>query len=140
MASATIGVMTTHQSGSCHCGKVGFELELDSTRPGLRCNCSYCRKVRSWAVFASAAQFRLTRGLEHLSVYAFGQCRERHHFCAACGVRVYGQGGSAEAPQYTVSLACLDTLSDTQLAELPVRHIDGAHERWDTAPDEVRHL
>lgn len=91
-------------------------------------------------MFASAEQFRLIRGREHLSVYAFGPCRERHHFCASCGVRVYGQGGSAEAPLYTVSLACLDTLSDTQLAELPVRYIDGARERWDAAPDEVRHL
>lgn len=132
--------MTTPQSGSCHCGKVGFELQLDFKQPGLRCNCSYCRKVRSWAVFASAEQFLLTRGREHLSVYVFGAGRERHHFCADCGVRVVGQGGCAEAPLYTVSLACLDTLSETQLAELPVRYIDGARERWDAAPDEVRHL
>lgn len=30
--------------GSCHCGLVSFEADLDSTQPSFRCNCSICRR------------------------------------------------------------------------------------------------
>ncbi len=65
----------------------------------------------------------------------------RHHFCARCRVRIFGKGEPADRPPYvTVNLACLDSLTEAELAGLPLRHVDGRQERWDAPPQEIRHL
>lgn len=133
--------MNTSENGSCHCGAVRFDLELDRGTPGIRCNCSYCLKVRSWAVILPAASLRLRQGEDSLGHYAFGPGREVHHFCRQCGVRLFGRGEPAGKPAYvTVNLACLDSLDEAALAALPIRYVDGKHERWDAPPDQTRHL
>lgn len=46
-------------SGSCHCGAVRFECDVDlaATR---RCNCSFCLKTRFWKAFAMAGEAMLS--------------------------------------------------------------------------------
>jgi hypothetical protein len=129
------------EQGSCHCKAVAFELDIDPAQPSLRCNCSYCLKVRSWALLVPDDAFRLTRGEASLGAYEFDARRERHHFCLQCGVRVFGRGHRPDGTAYvTVNVSCLDEVSADRLAALPVRYVDGANDRWDSAPDEVRHL
>lgn len=38
--------------GSCHCGAVKFEADLDLTQSSYRCNCSICRRTRFWPAVA----------------------------------------------------------------------------------------
>ena len=49
-------------SGSCHCGAVRFQAELDFAQGTVKCNCTSCVKARSWLILAPAARFRLVRG------------------------------------------------------------------------------
>ena len=123
--------------GSCHCGAVRFEAEIDLQQPTWRCNCTYCQRIRCWAAPVAPARFRLLSGADALSDYRFGARREHHYFCRHCGVRPFGKGDSpARGAFYGVSVACLEGLSAEQLAAIPVLTIDGRNERWDS-PSEV---
>ncbi|NHQ90817.1 GFA family protein [Janthinobacterium lividum] len=133
--------MKTTCQGSCHCGAVRFAAEIDLAAPSLRCNCSYCLKIRCWASMVPPADFRLLAGEADLSEYRFGVRRERHYFCRHCGVRPFGHGDCA--PQRTVvgiSVSCVDDASAAELAQVPVTFVDGRHDEWDMPPQDTRHL
>ena len=137
----------THH-GSCHCGAVRFACELDLSAGTTRCNCSFCHKARFWMTLVKMSQFRLLQGAEALSDYQHtpeGMAAPFLHFtfCKHCGVRPFTRGGVL--PQlgeefYAVNIACLDGISDGELARVPVSFVDGKHGRWDRAPTEHRHL
>lgn len=127
--------------GSCHCGAVRFAAEIDLAAPSLRCNCSYCLKIRCWASLVPPTAFRLLAGAADLSEYRFGAGRERHYFCRHCGVRPFGRGDSARSgPFVGIGVNCLDDAAVAELAQVPVTFVDGWHDAWDTPPQETRHL
>jgi len=127
--------------GSCHCGAVRFAAEIDLAAPSLRCNCSYCLKIRCWASLVPPTAFRLLAGEADLSEYRFGAGRERHYFCRHCGVRPFGRGDSARSgPFVGIGVNCLDDAAVAELAQVPVTFVDGWHDAWDTPPQETRHL
>jgi hypothetical protein len=41
---------------------------------------------------------------------------------------------------YAVQISLLDDVDSEELAAAPVRYIDGRHDRFDRAPDDVRFL
>ncbi|HWA74327.1 MAG TPA: GFA family protein [Polyangiaceae bacterium] len=134
--------------GSCHCGAIRFECDVDLSAGTMRCNCSFCAKNRLWLVFAKKADFRLLAGENELGDYQHTPAGKTEpflhlHFCRRCGVRPFSRGGSL--PQFegefcAISVACLDDVSDSVLAATPVHFADGRHDRWDVSPEEHRHL
>ena len=125
-------------SGSCHCGAVRFEVDADLEAGTMRCNCSICAKSRFWLAFVPAARFRLLAGEDKLADYRFGAGRIGHRFCTTCGVKPFGM--AVDGSGVAVNVACLDGLAPERLAALPVKYVDGAHDRWDAAPDVTAHL
>src|SRR5678816_962158 len=79
-------------SGSCHCGAVRFEAELDFSQDSYRCNCSICRRTRFWPAVATPEHFRLLAGEAELTEYRFNTRKNLHYFCRHCGVRAFGVG------------------------------------------------
>lgn len=127
--------------GSCHCGTVRFEADLDLAAPTLRCNCSFCRKVRCWTAMVAPQAFRLLAGAQLLGEYQFGACREHHYFCLRCGVRAFGKGVSPQRGAFhAISISCLDAVSEAELARVPVTYVDGLHKQWTLPPQHTRHL
>ncbi len=128
--------------GSCHCGAVRFECELDLAEGTSRCNCSICTKTRFWKAIARADEFRLLHGEDALVDYQFGSNSIHHRFCSRCGVKPFGSGEmeALGGRFYAVNIACLDDATDEELAQAPVIHEDGRNDRWDRAPAETRYL
>lgn len=73
--------------GSCHCGAVTFEAELDLTRDPYRGNCSTCRRTRFWPAIAGPEGLRLLSGASELTQYLFNSRKDVRYFCRHCGVR-----------------------------------------------------
>jgi hypothetical protein len=128
--------------GTCHCGKVRFQAELDLSAGTGKCNCSFCTKAWQWGVIVKPEAFRLIAGEDALSDYRFGSKSMHHLFCRHCGVRPFGRGhiDVLGGDIYAINLACLDGVDDRELADAPVRYFDGRNDNWETPPAETRHL
>lgn len=127
--------------GSCHCGAVRFEADLDLTQPTFRCNCSVCRRNRFWAAVARDEGFRLLDGAGQLTKYLFNTRKNEHYFCSVCGVRPFGIGTETPIGRMVgVNIGCLEGLSEERLATLPIHYVDGLADRWQHAPEFTGHL
>lgn len=128
---------TKTYTGSCHCGAVRFEADLDLDEGSNRCNCSYCAKARAWFAFAKGAErFRLVEGAA-VTQYRWTPpgMPEPHlvfSFCRVCGVRTFARGNleSLGGIFHAIAVPTLD-LSPEQFAAIPVRYLDGRNGRYD---------
>ncbi len=128
-------------TGSCHCGSVRFETDLDLEEGSNRCNCSYCAKARAWFAFAKgASSFRL---LEAAGVSEYRWTPPGHSeshltftFCGSCGVRTFARGQleSLGGTFHAIHVPTLE-LSPEQFAAIPVRYINGRDGRYDQTPE-----
>ena len=135
-------------SGSCHCGAVRFQADLDLAAGSTRCNCSLCFKARAWFSFAKGTEhFRLLSGAADVSEYRWTPAGKpspflTYGFCRHCGIRVFGRAEMAHlgGTFHAVSLSTLDDAPTDELAGSPVSFADGRHDRFDAPPEDVRVL
>lgn len=122
--------------GSCHCGAVRFEADLDLESGSFRCNCSICRRTRFWAAVAKPEGFRLLAGQGELTEYRFNTRKNQHFFCRRCGVRAFGIGNDTPIGKMVgVNIGCLEGVSEEMLSKVPITYVDGMHDRWQEAPE-----
>ena len=129
-------------AGSCHCGAVRFEVDMDLATGSSKCNCSICRKTRAWSTIVKPAAFRLLKGESALSDYQFGAKNGHHLFCKHCGVRPFGRGYVEQigGDFVSINLGALDNASDEELAKAPVQFMNGKEDDWFNPPKETRYL
>jgi hypothetical protein len=128
--------------GSCHCGAVRFESDVDLAEGTSRCNCSICSKARFWKAIVKAADFRLLDGRDVLREYLFGSHTIHHFFCGRCGVKVFGRGDveALGGEFYAINVAALDDVTPEELGKIPISFEDGRNDNWGATPAEVRYL
>ena len=130
-------------AGSCHCGAVRYEAEIDLSEGTNRCNCSICSKARAWFVLVSPDRFRQIAGEDAQTEYQWtppGRPANLHYrFCKTCGVRTAGRGeyGPGGRRFYFIAVASLDGADPDDLAA-SIRYVDGRHDRYDRSPDDIR--
>ena len=97
-----------HQ-GSCHCGAVRFEAEIDDVNAPMACNCSMCGRAGTWLVFVPEASFHLLQGEEALQDYQFAKEHLHHPFCNRCGIKPFAFGPNPDGggKTYAVNVRCL---------------------------------
>ena len=135
-------------SGSCHCGAVRYEADLDLAGGTNRCNCSICAKSRTWFTFAKGAEhFRLIAGADALTGYRWTPPGRPEpfltfSFCRTCGVRTFARGEmeSLGGTFHAVTVSTLDNVTPDELAAAPINYADGRHDRFDRPPEDTRAL
>ncbi|HXD07116.1 MAG TPA: GFA family protein [Burkholderiaceae bacterium] len=111
-----------HYRGSCHCGRVAFEVEGD-IQSVMSCNCSMCQRKGSLLWFVPRDALRLSTPEENASTYLFNKHVIQHRFCPTCGIHPYGEGSDAKGNRMAaVNVRCLEGI---ELESIPVTHFDG---------------
>lgn len=113
----------THR-GSCHCGRVAFEVEVEGEIDGaLACNCSICARKGSLPWFVPRERLQLLTPEAGLATYTFNTHVIRHHFCRVCGIHPFGKGTDPQGRRMAVvNIRCLEGVD---LECVPVAHFDG---------------
>lgn len=108
--------------GSCHCGKITFEVEGELTG-AIACNCSICSRKGSLLWFVPRDQLRLLTSEQDLATYTFNKHVIQHRFCPTCGIHPFGEGVDPNGNRIAaVNIRCLENLD---LATVPVQNFDG---------------
>ena len=130
--------------GSCHCGAVQFEVELDLSHGTNRCNCTFCSKARAWFAFVPPEHFRLLWGEDAQTEYRWTPVGQpspnlHYHFCRICGIGTPGLGdhGPGGGPFYFVPVALLENVNADELVA-SIHYIDGRHNQFDRPPGDTR--
>jgi hypothetical protein len=128
--------------GSCHCGAVRYEADIDFSKGTGRCNCSICTKLRKWGITIKPEQFRLIAGQEALSEYQFNTKSGHYRFCRHCGLHPFSDGYIEEigGAFVSINIACLDDVPPQTLIDAPLTYFDGRNDNWWNVPAETRHL
>lgn len=129
-------------TGSCHCGAVRYEADIDLANGTSKCNCTFCIKARSWKAFIKPASFRLLSGSDKARGYRQHPHTSLKYFCEVCGVRTH-ELGSADfmgGDFVGIFIATLDNAGAEELATAPVSYADGRNNNWQNPPGEARHL
>lgn len=107
--------------GSCHCGRVRFELEadLDHVRS---CDCSICRRRGALNHRVPEGRLSFLTPLAALAVYEWNTHVAKDYFCPTCGVSPFRRPRSAP-DHWDVNVRCLDGVD---AEAIPVKRITGS--------------
>jgi hypothetical protein len=108
--------------GSCHCGKVAFEVEGEIDKV-MDCNCSMCSRKGALLWFVPREKLRLLTAEDNSRAYLFGKGTIQHRFCPECGIHPYGEGSMPDGTRMAaINVRCLEGVD---YAAIPVEHFDG---------------
>jgi hypothetical protein len=110
--------------GSCHCGKLAFDVEGELSG-ALACNCSICARKGALMWFVPRDQLHLSSSSsdEDMGTYTFNKHVIQHRFCRTCGIHPYGDGVDPKGQRMAaINIRCLENID---LASVPVQHFDG---------------
>ena len=122
------------RAGGCHCGAVRFEASLAAVVEAQSCNCSICEKTGFIHIIVPESRFRLTKGADALTSYAFNTGVARHLFCGVCGIKSFYRPRS-NPDGWSVNARCLDDREDL---DIRIEVFDGRD--WEAHGADLAHL
>ncbi len=109
-------------TGSCHCGKISFEVEGQLTG-AMSCNCSICSRKGALMWFVPRSALKVKAADEDVGTYTFNKHVIKHRFCNHCGIHPYGEGVDPKGNEMAaINIRCLEGID---LESIPVQQFDG---------------
>jgi len=133
MIEANIKGLGVIYQGSCHCGRVRFEVEADEEIQCKDCNCSICAMSGFLHLIVPKSRFKLLAGKEDLTTYTFNTGVARHTFCRVCGIKPFYTPRS-NPDGIDVNVRCLSPLP----TKLILKPFDG--QNWELHAHTLAHL
>ena len=111
-----------HYRGSCQCGAVAFEADVDISQPdGLQLLALPAARLA--AGVHAARELRLLRGEDSADRVSVQQAPIRHQFCRTCGIESFAYGAMPDGtPMAAINVNCLDGVDPLAL---PTTLFDG---------------
>jgi hypothetical protein len=110
-------------SGSCHCGKVAFDVDATIEKV-VSCNCSRCRRTGALLAAAKKADFTLKSGKDALTEHQFNKHFIHHYFCSTCSIGPYSEGKDPDGSEMVmINVRCLEGVDPESF---DVMKLDGA--------------
>ena len=124
--------MMTTLVGSCHCGRVRFEVDADIDHVRV-CDCSICRRRGALNFRVPKEKLRLLTPWEDLVLYQWGSRTAKDYFCPTCGILPFRRP-SDPTPQelregvvpfdgWAINVRCLEGVD---YDSLPIKRIYGS--------------
>lgn len=122
----------TRYSGSCHCGRVQFEVEatIDHVRV---CDCSICRRRGALNFRVPQNSLNLLTPWQDLVCYQWGSMTAEDYFCPTCGILPFRRPGKPSTQEllngiepfdgWAVNVRCIEGID---IDSLPIRKIHGS--------------
>jgi hypothetical protein len=108
--------------GSCHCGRIAYEVEGEIGAV-LECNCSLCSRKGSLLWFVPREQLKMLTPEERMSTYTFNKHAIQHHFCPTCGIHPLAKAVDRSGkPMAAINVRCLEGVD---LKALEVKPFNG---------------
>ena len=108
--------------GSCHCGRIAYEVEGEIGSV-IACNCSMCQRKGSLLWFVPRENMKLLTPEGDATEYLFNKRHIRHRFCPVCGIHPYAVGKGAKGEDMAaINVRCLEGVDPEKLE---VKHFDG---------------
>jgi hypothetical protein len=116
--------MSKSYSGSCQCGKVRYEVQMEPIAEVISCNCSRCGRLGQLLAFAPENQFKLLSGESDLKKFEFNKHMIQHQFCSTCGIQSFaiGKNPKTGAKMAAINVRCLEGVD---VDSLKVKKVDG---------------
>ena len=104
----------------CHCGAIEAEINSpENLSKILRCNCSLCKRKGAVMSMVNNDDFKITKGLDKLSLYKFHTKVAKHYFCSICGI--YTHHNPRSNPAMTgFNLGCVDEINTFNLKDISI--------------------
>lgn len=107
--------------GSCHCGRVRFEVDADIDHVRV-CDCSICRRRGALIHRVEPGQFRLLTPLEDMALYTWNTHTARDYFCPTCGILPFRRPRTGPG-LWGINVRCLEGID---LDAIPVKRVFGS--------------
>lgn len=110
--------------GSCHCGRIEFEVEGEIGQV-MECNCSHCSRKGYLLWFVPREQLKVTKAEVDLATYQFNKHVIKHRFCPNCGCAPFAEGRDPSGRDTAaINVRCLPDVEPSTLTIVKVNGRD----------------
>ena len=118
--------------GSCHCGRVRFEVDADLDHVRV-CDCSICRRRGALIHRVAEDRLRILTPLDELTLYQWHTRTAEDWFCRTCGILPFRRprhrtpdeeaAGAPPFSGWSVNVRCLEGVD---VDAIPVQRVHGS--------------